>query len=105
MKAYAVAILRDTRFGEEIKDYLRRIDATLAPFGGAYRIHGGPYVALEGAWSGDLVMIEFPSMEMARGWYDSPAYRAIRPLRTDNTEGDVFLVPGVADGHRGADIL
>lgn len=105
MKAYAVAIIRETRFGDEIETYLRRIDTTLAPFGGAYRIHGGPYVPLEGAWSGELVMIEFPSMEQARGWYESEAYRAIRPLRTDNTEGDVFLVPGVADGHRGADIL
>ena len=105
MKAYAVAIIRETRFGADIETYLKRIDETLAPYGGAYRIHGGPYVPLEGDWSSDLVMIEFPSMAAATGWYESAAYRAIRPLRSDNTEGDVFLVPGVPDGHRGADIL
>ena len=105
MAAYAVAVIRETRFGDEIKEYLQRINDTLAPFSGKYRVHGGPYRPLEGAWSSDLVVIEFPSMEQAQGWYDSDAYKAIRPLRTEHTEGDVFLVPGVPEGHRGADIL
>lgn len=105
MTAYAVAVIRETRFGEEIKEYLQRIDATLAPFSGKYRVHGGPYQPLEGTWSSDLVIIEFPSMEQAKGWYDSDAYAAIRPLRTGHTEGDVLLVQGVPDGHRGVDLL
>jgi uncharacterized protein (DUF1330 family) len=105
MTAYAVAVIRETRFGEEIKEYLQRIDATLAPFSGKYRIHGRPYHSLEGSWLGDLVVIEFPSLEQANGWYDSDDYQAIRSLRTNNTVGDVFLVEGVSGGHKGADIL
>ena len=105
MTAYAVAVIRETRFGGEIKEYLQRIDDTLAPFSGRYRVHGGPYQPLEGAWSGDLVVIEFPSMEHAQGWYESDAYRAIRHLRIEHTEGDVVLVQGVPDGHKGADML
>lgn len=105
MAAYAVALIRATRFGDEIKEYLQRIDATLAPFSGKYRVHGGPYQPLEGAWSGDLVIIEFPSMEHAQTWYESESYKAIRHLRTEHTEGDVLLVEGVPEGHRGADIL
>ncbi|MNM50155.1 hypothetical protein D3C81_611780 [compost metagenome] len=105
MTAYAVAVIRETRFGDEIKEYLQRIDDTLAPFSGRYRVHGGPYQPLEGAWSGDLVVIEFPSMEHAQNWYESDAYKAIRSLRTEHTEGDVLLVQGVPEGHRGADIL
>lgn len=105
MTAYAVAIIRETRFGPEIKEYLQRIDETLAPFSGKYRVHGGPYLPLEGAWSADLVLIEFPSIEMAKGWYDSEAYRAIRPLRSNNTDGDLLLVQGVPDDHKGADLL
>lgn len=58
MTAYAVAVIRETRFGPEIKEYLQRIDATLAPFSGKYLVHGGPCMPLEGAWSGDLVVIE-----------------------------------------------
>lgn len=105
MAAYAIAMIRETRFGNEIKEYLLRIDDTLAAFSGQYRVHGGPYQPLEGTWTGDLVVIEFPSMEQAQGWYESDAYRAIRPLRTEHTEGDVILVQGVPEGHRGADIL
>ncbi|MFE0500041.1 DUF1330 domain-containing protein [Lysobacter soli] len=105
MSAYAVAVIRETRFGDEIKEYLRRIDDTLAPYSGRYRIHGGPYQSVEGQWSSDLVVIEFPSIEHARSWYESPEYQAIRPLRTDHTDGDVVLVQGVKDGHRGRDLL
>lgn len=105
MTAYAVAVIRETRFCDEIREYLQRIDDTLAPFAGEYRVHGGPYQPLEGAWSGDLVVIEFPSMEHARAWYESEAYKAIRPFRTRHTEGDVLLVQGVPNGHKGADLL
>ena len=105
MTAYAVAVIRKTRFGPEIKEYLQRIDDTLAPFSGRYRVHGGPYHPLEGSWVGDLVIIEFPSMQLAKDWYESAAYEAIRSLRTEHTEGDVLLVEGVPEGHKGADIL
>ncbi len=105
MAAYAVAVIRETRFNEDVKQYLLRIDGTLVPFSGKFRIHGGPYEPMEGAWSSDLVVIEFPSLQQARGWYESDAYKAIRALRINNTEGDVFLVAGVPDDHKGADLL
>ena len=105
MTAEAVAVIRETRFGNEVKEYVQRIDDTLAPVSGKFPVHGGPYQPLEGAWSSDLVVIEFPSMEKAQGWYESDAYKAIRPLRVAHTEGDVLLVQGVPEGHRGADIL
>ena len=105
MPAYAVAVIRETRFNEEVAEYLQRIDETLAPFSGKYIVHGGPYQPLEGAWTGDLAVIEFPSMEQAQDWYSSDAYSAIRKFRTANTEGDVLLVQGVRAGHKGADLL
>jgi len=105
MPAYAIAVIRETKFGPEIKEYLQRIDATLAPFSGKYLIHGGPYTQLEGSWSGDLVVIEFPTMEQAKDWYKSDAYAEIRLFRTKHTLGDVLLVQGVPEGHKGADIL
>ena len=105
MPAYAVALIRETDFNEEVAEYLRRIDDTLEPFSGRYLIHGGPYKPLEGAWAGDMVMIEFPSMPQAEAWYNSEAYAGIRSLRMNNTVGDVLLVQGVKDGHKGADLL
>jgi len=105
MPAYAVGHLHDVNVGPEIVAYLRRIDDTLAPFHGRFIIHGGPVTAVEGAWSGDLIVIAFPDMASARAWYDSPAYREILPLRTRNARGDVFFIDGVSPDHRATDIL
>ena len=105
MTAYAVGCLHDVTMGPPIVEYLQRIDATLAPFGGRFIIHGGRTHLLEGEWNRDLIVIAFPDLAAARGWYDSPAYRAIARLRTDNAKGAVFLIEGVDAGHRATDIL
>lgn len=105
MTAYAIARLQDVTMGSEIVEYLEKIDATLAPYGGRYLIHGGATQVLEGNWQGDTIMLGFPDLESARAWYCSEAYRRILPLRTANAVGDVILVEGVEEGHRGRDIL
>lgn len=105
MPAYAIGHLHDVTMGPEIVEYLQRIDETLVPFDGHFIIHGGPVERLEGAWSGDLIVIAFPDKDRARAWYASPAYRQILPLRTRNSTGDVFLVDGVSRDHKATDIL
>ena len=105
MSAYAIAHLRQVAMGAQIVEYLQRIDATLVPFAGRFIVHGDKVEVLEGAWPGDLVVIEFPDRTSARAWYDSPAYRAILPLRTDNSVGDTILVDGVDADHLATDVL
>ena len=105
MSAYAIGWLRHVRMGHDIVRYLEEIDATLAPFGGKFRIHGGAPEVLEGDWTGDFIAIEFPSREDARDWYASDAYRAIAALRTRNSHSVVFLVDGVDETHRATDVL
>lgn len=105
MQSFAIGRLRDVTLGADIVAYLEHIDATLAPFGGAFIVHGGPVTVLEGAWEGDLVVIGFPSRAAAEGWYASPAYREIVGLRTRNAACDVILIDGVEDGHRATDVL
>lgn len=105
MTSYAVANLRHVEMGPDIVAYLEAIDATLAPFGGKFVIHGGDKEQLEGAWRGDLIVIGFPDGDAARAWYASPAYQAILPLRTRNSYGDVILIDGVESDHRATDIL
>ncbi|WP_442593132.1 DUF1330 domain-containing protein [Parapusillimonas sp. JC17] len=105
MPAYAVAIISETRLNDEIRAYLEQIDSTLQPFAGRFIIHGGPYLSLEDEPTADLIVVEFPDLERASRWYDSPAYQAIKPLRTANSVGTVFLVQGVPAGHRAMDIL
>jgi uncharacterized protein (DUF1330 family) len=105
MPAYAVAHMRQVAMGQPIVEYLERIDATLAPFGGRFIVHGGDVEVLEGSWPGALIVIEFPDGGQARAWYDSEAYRAIVALRTDNSQSDVIVAEGVGDGHRATDVL
>jgi len=105
MTAYAIAHLEDVRLGPEIIDYIKRIDETLVPFEGRFLIHGATPEIVEGPWPGDLVVIAFPDLERARAWYGSPAYRAILPLRTENSRSVTMIVKGVEPGYRAADFL
>ena len=106
MTTYALAHLRNVTVGPEIIAYLEAIDATMAPFGGKFVLHGtGNRHVLEGAFSSDIIMLSFPDRKAAEDWYDSPAYRAILPLRTRNSDGDVMLIDGVDDDHKATDVL
>jgi uncharacterized protein (DUF1330 family) len=95
MPAYALAHLRDIRAHADIVEYLDRIEATLAPYEGRFLVHGPRVQVREGTWPGTVVIIEFPTAEHAREWYDSPAYQEILPLRTRHIDGDAILVEGV----------
>lgn len=105
MTSYAIGHLRNVNMGPDIVAYLETIDATLAPFQGRFIIHGGEKEQLEGTFSGDLIVIAFPDRQAASAWYASPAYQAILSKRTGNSQGDVFLIDGVDEDHRAADIL
>ncbi|HET6260019.1 MAG TPA: DUF1330 domain-containing protein [Pseudonocardia sp.] len=105
MTTYAVAHMREVTVGPAIIEYLQRIDETLEPFGGRFIVHGAEPTVLEGDFPGRLIVIAFPDREQAQGWYDSPAYRAILPLRTENSLAEAVLVDGVGDDHRATDVL
>lgn len=83
----------------EVFEYMERIQGTLDPFGGRFLIHGAPVDVREGGWSGDMVLIGFPTIQHARDWYESPAYQAIKRLRSDHIGGDILLVEGVPADH------
>ena len=103
--AYGVALLQDVRMGPPIVEYLERIDATLAPYGGHFIVHGATPEILEGTSPGTMVVIEFPDRAHAVEWYGSAAYQAILPLRTDHSTSTVFVVDGVGADHRATDVL
>ncbi|MBZ9964106.1 DUF1330 domain-containing protein [Mesorhizobium sp. B292B1B] len=105
MTAYAVAHMRRVKMGPQIVEYLQKIDATLEPFGGRFLVHGGDVEMIENDWPGHLIIIEFPDKQRARRWYDSAAYQAILPLRTDNSTADVVFVDGVEHPHKATDVL
>lgn len=86
---------------ERIKPYQLAVEKTYVPFGGKRLVVAGNVDVLEGdAPRGVVVIMQFPSMELARAWHDSPEYQAILGHRLAAAESHAFLVEGVADsGH------
>lgn len=80
---------------EGIRPYSAQVESTFLPFGGRYIVRGGKIDALEGDGpKGGMVVIEFPSKEKAQGWYDSPAYRTLMPIRHKSATSRVYIVEG-----------
>lgn len=51
-----------------------------------------PFEVLEGEDIEGVLVAEWPSMEAAKAWYDSPGYKAIRHLRQDSAKYTGLLV-------------
>jgi uncharacterized protein (DUF1330 family) len=52
---------------------------------------------LEGEWPHSrLVIIEFPSLAAAEGWYQSAEYQRVISLRLKSSVGNVIIVDGPA---------
>ncbi|MEU6370289.1 DUF1330 domain-containing protein [Streptomyces sp. NPDC046931] len=99
MSAYAVAHLQESAPHPDIAEYIERITATFAPYGGRFLVHAAQHEVKEGSWPGHVVVIGFPGIAEARAWWDSPAYQEIAPLRARHIRGDIVLVEGVPDGY------
>ena len=78
-------------------DYLEQVEATVEPYGGKWLAQGQGDV-IEGVWPGSVVLMEFPDRAAAKAWYDSAAYRAIRPLRVRNAISDIILIDQLPEG-------
>jgi uncharacterized protein (DUF1330 family) len=74
--------------------YGERVPETLAPFNHRYIVRGGKPQALEGEPPRGVVVIAFDSVVRAKEWYESPAYRALIPLRQSASRSRIFLVEG-----------
>ncbi|HYF58080.1 MAG TPA: DUF1330 domain-containing protein [Burkholderiaceae bacterium] len=70
------------RDGVAWDDYRSRVPATLEPWGGRVLARGRRAAAFDGDEPhADVVVLEFPDLAAATGWHESPAYRALVPLR------------------------
>ncbi|HSB82386.1 MAG TPA: DUF1330 domain-containing protein [Candidatus Methylomirabilis sp.] len=95
MAAYIIVDV-DVQDVTRFETYKQLVPATIAQYGGRYLVRGGKHETLEGNWRPTrLVVLEFPSGEAARRWYESEEYQKIKPLRREHARGDMVLVEGV----------
>jgi uncharacterized protein (DUF1330 family) len=96
MPAYVIVDLTVT--DQSLMDeYRKRVPVTLTPYGGRFLVRGGAHQTIEGDWKPNrLVVLEFPSMDHAKRWYDSEEYREPLAMRLRAGHANLVMVEGVA---------
>lgn len=95
MPAYVVldVEVQDPKVYEQYKELA---PPAIAAYGGRYLARGGRTQTLEGGWKPSrLVILEFPTAEKARAWWDSPEYAAARKVRQTCARTEMVLIEGL----------
>ena len=95
MSAFIISQV-EARDAQALAAYRRLAERSIASFDGRYLVRGGKQSVLEGDWTGQTVIVEFPSLERARAWYDSPDYASARALAPKALTRNLLLIEGVA---------
>ncbi|TFY98561.1 DUF1330 domain-containing protein [Ramlibacter rhizophilus] len=82
-----------------LDEYKKLSPPTVAQYGGRFLARGGRTEVLEGSWTPRrLVILEFPSIEQARAWAESPEYAPAKALRQRAARSNIVVVEGAAPG-------
>jgi uncharacterized protein (DUF1330 family) len=95
MPAYMVFIRETTLDQSELEAYWSKIRATLEGHPIKILAAYGKHVTLEGPEAEGVVVAEFPTLEEARAWYDSPAYQEVAQHRFRGAIYRGLIVEGV----------
>ena len=96
MAAYVIGRVqvRDTSW---VAEYGPKTGDLVTKHGGKFISRRGKMERLEGKESlpSVMVVIEFPSMEQAKAWYNDPDYAPLIKLRQTGSDAELVLVEGV----------
>jgi uncharacterized protein (DUF1330 family) len=95
MPAYVIAAVTDAWDQDTLVEYRERNTHAVANHGGRFVARGGRHEVLEGVYEPKrVVIIEFPDLDAARGWYESDEYAPLRELRRSASTTDIYVVEG-----------
>lgn len=93
MSAYLISEI-DWHDQAKAKEYREKFGPALEKYGGRTLCAGPPQV-IEGDWNPPrLVVLEFPSMQALRSWYESGEHAPVRKLRLEGASSRVVAVEG-----------
>jgi uncharacterized protein (DUF1330 family) len=96
MPAYAVFIRESTQNQLELDAYTPKAEASMGGHVMTVLAAYGRQEVLEGPPVEGIVIVEFPSVEDAKVWYDSPAYREAREHRFRGARYRAVIVEGLS---------
>ncbi len=83
---------------QQFMEYGKRMPELITKFGGRYRCIRAAVDQLEGKPDNrKIVVSEWPSMDAAREFWNSPEYAGVRKFREGAAEVDVYLVEITGD--------
>lgn len=81
---------------EGFQVYVKKNTAAVAQYGGKFLARGGGMEVLEGECPCPrIIVLEFPSVEAARAWYEAPEFEEVKALRHATSDSHLVLVEGV----------
>ncbi len=91
-----MVIVAEINDGEAFMEYAKAAGALVSEFGGTYLVRGGHTEVLEGHWPNaeKVVISQWPSMESALAFWNSPQYAKIKKLRLGTAKVRVKLFEG-----------
>ena len=94
MAAYFIAQMTITD-PEGYKAYASQTLPTIQKYGGKFVVRGGAITPVEGDFEHErVVVLEFPDVEAAQRWYNSPEYQPLALQRQAASKGKSIIVEG-----------
>jgi uncharacterized protein (DUF1330 family) len=79
----------------EYEDYKKLTPGSLKKYQGKFIVRGGKTNTLEGEWNPQrIVVLEFPTTELANAWWASEEYAPAKALRQRTAHTKMILVEG-----------
>lgn len=95
MPAYIIVQI-SVHNASEYEDYKLLTPASLENYGGKFVVRGGQTETLEGDWNPErLVILQFPTVQKAKDWWNSPEYAPAKKLRHKTATSQMIVVQGV----------
>lgn len=96
MPAYVIAEVT-VRDEATYARYRELAPPSIYAYGGKYLARGGTTETLTGTWRPTrVVILEFPTLERAREWWNSPEYAAAKTLREASADADIIVTDGLS---------
>ena len=95
MKAYWIARV-NVNNKEAYSEYAKRVSSALKKYNGKFLVRGGKFSILEGENKYERnVVIEFPSFEIAKKFYNSEEYQEAKSFRNGKADFNGIVVEGL----------